>query len=126
MESEESKSKSELLEELNDLRRRVAEFERASRDSKDEGDLLDERQSKRASPRLARPLTRTEIKVLHFILDGKSNKEIASILHRSVRTIEVHRSHIMRKFDVDNLIDLIKQAAAMGLVHLPESSYHRD
>jgi DNA-binding NarL/FixJ family response regulator len=125
MVSEECKSKSELLQELEDLRRRLAEFEQGSRNTKQEGDLLDERQSKHDIPRVVRPLTRTEMKVLRLILNGKSNKEIASFLHRSVRTIEVHRSHIMRKFDVDNLIDLIKKAAAMGLIHLPESTYHR-
>jgi len=125
MVSEECKSKSELLQELEVLRRRLAEFEQGSRDTKQEGDLLDERQSKHDIPWVVKPLTRTEMKVLRLILNGKSNKEIASFLHRSVRTIEVHRSHIMHKFDVDNLIDLIKKAAAMGLVHLPESTYNR-
>jgi len=112
---EEWKSKSELVQELSALRRRVAEFERASRSLKQKGDLLSERQSTRTNPRVAKLLTRTEMKVLHFILDGKSNKEIAHELHRSVRTVEVHRSHIMRKLGVDNLVDLVKRAAAMGL-----------
>jgi len=31
----------------------------------------------------------------------------------------VHRSHIIHKFDVDNLVDLVKQAAEMGLINLP-------
>ena len=125
MVSEESKSKSELLQELSVLRKRITDFERASRNLKQKGDPLDERQSTYANLRVTKPLTRTEKKVLSFILDGKSNKEIASIMHRSVRTIEVHRSHIMRKFGAESLIDLIKRAAAMGLLHLPQSSYHR-
>jgi len=66
-----------------------------------------------------KPLTESEMKVLKLIIDGKSNKEIAYLLHRSVRTIEVHRSHLMRKLDVDNVIDLVKRAAMMGLVELP-------
>jgi len=70
-------------------------------------------------PRATKLLTRTEMKVLRFILDGISNKEIANLLHRSVRTIEIHRSHIMRKLGADNLVDLVKRAAAMGLVDLP-------
>ena len=61
-------------------------------------------------------LTKTEMIVLRFILHGKSNKEIANIQHRSIRTIEDHRRNIMRKFDVDNPVDLVKQAAAMGFV----------
>lgn len=123
---EEWKTKSELVQELSALRRRVAKFERAltdgrqaSRNLRQKGDLIGERQSALANPRVAKLFTRTEMKVLCFILDGKSNKEIAYLLHRSVRTVEVHRSHIMRKFDVDNLVDLVKRAAAMGLVDLP-------
>ena len=60
-------------------------------------------------------LTEREITVLRFILQGKSNKEIAGVLHRSVRTVEVHRSHIMRKLDADNVVDLVKRATAMGI-----------
>ena len=43
-------------------------------------------------------------------------KEIASTLHRSIRTIEVHRRSIMRKLDVDSIAGLVKRAATMGLV----------
>jgi len=122
---EEWKTKSELVQELSALRRRVAEFERASHNIKLKGDLISERQSTRAIPQATKLLTRTEMKVLHSILDGKSNKEIANLFHRSVRTIEVHRSHIMRKFGVDNLVDLVKRAAVMGLVDLPKNLYDR-
>jgi FixJ family two-component response regulator len=63
-----------------------------------------------------KPLTRSETRVLKLVIDGKSNKEIASLLKRSKRTIEVHRARVMRKLGVDNLIDLVKRTAAMGLV----------
>ena len=55
-------------------------------------------------------LTRMEKKVLKFIVSGKSNKEIADILYRSVRTIEDHRNHIMHKFDAKNAVELVKIA----------------
>lgn len=64
------------------------------------------------------PLTRTETQVLRLAIDGKSNREIADMIHRSVRTVEVHRAHIMHKLGVENVIDLIKLGAAMGLVSL--------
>jgi FixJ family two-component response regulator len=64
------------------------------------------------------PLTRTEMSVLRLIIDGKSNREIADLLHRSVRTVEVHRARMMHKLGVDSLIDLVKLGAAMGLVSL--------
>jgi len=55
-------------------------------------------------------LTKMEKKVLKFIISGKSNKEIAGVLHRSVRTIEDHRNHIMHKFDAKNAVELVKTA----------------
>lgn len=73
-----------------------------------------------AHPDLGDSLTRNEAKILQFIVNGKSNKEIANLLHRSARTIEVHRAHIMHKLGVDNLVDLVKRVASMGLVNLEE------
>jgi len=60
-------------------------------------------------------LTKTEKKVLKLVLDGKTNKEIANIRKRSKRTIEVHRASIMRKFNVDNVVELVKKAALLDL-----------
>lgn len=67
-------------------------------------------------PLLLKGLTRAEMRVLNMILEGKTNKETAYLLHRSVSTVEVHRKHIMRKLGVDNIVDLVKQATALGLV----------
>ena len=52
-------------------------------------------------------------------LEGKSNKEAAHMLARSVRTVEVHRGRIMKKLGVDNLVDLVKAAYATGLAEPP-------
>lgn len=71
-------------------------------------------------PDLGTSLTRNETKILQLIINGMSNKEIANLLHRSARTIEVHRAHIMHKLGVDNLVDLVKRIASMGLVDLEE------
>ena len=60
-------------------------------------------------------LTKTEKNILQLILQGKTNKEIADILCRSVRTVEVHRSHIMHKLNVCSIVDLVKRATAMDL-----------
>jgi PAS domain S-box-containing protein len=74
--------------------------------------------------RTSRSLTGTEIKVLQLIVSGMSNKEIAQLFHRSVRTIENHRSHLMKKLVVDNSVELVKRAVALGLVELEDK--HRD
>jgi FixJ family two-component response regulator len=63
---------------------------------------------------VGKPLTKTEKIVLKLILDGMSNRGIAYTLHRSERTVEVHRSHIMRKLNVDNVVDLVKRAASLS------------
>ena len=61
-------------------------------------------------------LTKTEMKVLRLILQGKSNKDIAGDLCRCIRTIEFHRRHIMQKLGVDNLVELVKRTAVMDSV----------
>jgi len=61
-------------------------------------------------------LTQAEEKVLKLVLDGMSNREIADLLNRSQRTIEVHRAHIKHKLGADSLVDLVKRAAQMGLI----------
>ncbi|MHC4119934.1 MAG: response regulator transcription factor [Planctomycetota bacterium] len=86
--------------------------------------LLDERAG--GYERLGSPLTRRETKVMKLIVEGKSNKEIANLLHRSVRTIEVHRGRVMNKLGVTSLIDLIKRAATMGLVDLPSERWQEE
>ncbi|MEN6425633.1 MAG: response regulator [Phycisphaerales bacterium] len=61
-------------------------------------------------------LTRTEMKILYLILDGKNSREIASVLHRSPRTIEVHRGHVMQKMGATTVIELLRRAVDMGLL----------
>lgn len=69
-------------------------------------------------------LTRTEMKILYLILDGRNNREIATALHRSPRTIEVHRGHVMQKLGATNIIELLRRAADLGL--LPPTSPGED
>ena len=58
-------------------------------------------------------LSKAERVVLRFIVEGKSNKEIAITLNRSTRTIEDHRSHIMQKLGANNIAELIQKAASL-------------
>lgn len=66
-------------------------------------------------PRSNRALTHMEIQILQLILAGKTSQDIAVHLHRSKRTIDVHRKNIMRKVQATSLVDLIRRALAMGL-----------
>jgi two-component system response regulator NreC len=56
-----------------------------------------------------------EMATLRLVLEGKSNREIAYSLHRSIRTIEAHRNHLMRKLGVDNIVALVRRAADLRL-----------
>ncbi len=69
-------------------------------------------------PLVGKVLTKTEMRVLRLILDGKSTKEIAGLLHRSTRTIEDHRTHIMRKLGANDLMDLVKLVAVVRMPDL--------
>jgi DNA-binding NarL/FixJ family response regulator len=68
----------------------------------------------------------TEMRVLKLLIKGKNNRQIAHSLNRSNRTIEVHRANIMKKLVVDNIIDLIKRAALMGLIEFPNNHANHD
>ena len=60
-------------------------------------------------------LSNREKEILQLILDGKSNKEMARLLHRSIKTIEFHRYRLMSKFDVHNLAELIRVGSGLNL-----------
>lgn len=72
-------------------------------------------------PRSQRALTHMEVQILQLILAGKTSQDIAAYLHRSKRTIDVHRKNIMRKLQVCSLVELIKRALGMGLIEDSES-----
>jgi two-component system response regulator FixJ len=53
-------------------------------------------------------LTQREQQVLHLILEGKLNKEIAYSLSIAISTVEAHRARIMQKMQVKTLAELMK------------------
>jgi DNA-binding NarL/FixJ family response regulator len=61
-----------------------------------------------SGPRGCRALTGTESRVLHLVLAGRTNLEIAEQFHRSRRTIEAHRRNIMRKLGAARASDLVR------------------
>jgi len=61
-------------------------------------------------------LTNKELKVLELVLSGLTNKQISEKLQNSKRTIETHRFNLMRKMEVNNLMDLSKKARSNNLV----------
>src|ERR1700740_2866994 len=64
-------------------------------------------------------LTPRELEVLQRIFDGKSNKEIASVLDLSANTIAVHRANIMNALGIHKTAELVVYAIRSGLVNIP-------
>lgn len=62
------------------------------------------------------PLTRRERQVLQLIAEGKTTKEIASLLTVSVKTAESHRMRLMAKLDIHETAGLVRYAIRQGLV----------
>jgi DNA-binding NarL/FixJ family response regulator len=64
-------------------------------------------------------LTPRELEVLQMIVDGKSNKEIATVLELSANTIAVHRANIMNTLGIHKTAELVVYAIRAGLVNVP-------
>jgi DNA-binding NarL/FixJ family response regulator len=64
----------------------------------------------------AEELTERQREILQLIVDGKGNKEIADILHVSVKTVEFHRARLMNRLGVRSVAELTKVALQQGLI----------
>lgn len=64
------------------------------------------------------PLSGREREVLQMLAEGKSTKDVADLLHLSVKTIESHRKQIMDKLDLHSIAELTKYAIREGLTQL--------
>ena len=65
-------------------------------------------------------LSNTEKTILDHLMQGMSNKEIAFKTGRSVRTVEDHQAHVMKKLGVDNIVDLTQKALNLPNHHTEE------
>jgi two-component system NarL family response regulator len=63
-------------------------------------------------------LTPRELAALRLMADGKSNKEIASELGISDRTVKTHLGHLFEKLGVTSRTEAVKVATRRGLVRL--------
>lgn len=56
------------------------------------------------------PLSPREREVVQLLAEGRSNKEVATALAISIKTVETHRSRVMTKLDLHTLSDLVRYA----------------
>jgi DNA-binding NarL/FixJ family response regulator len=73
----------------------------------------------RAESPLAR-LSLREREILQLVVEGKSSIEIAQILYISSKTVDTHRSRLMKKLDISDLASLVKFGIQHGLTHLEQ------
>ena len=62
------------------------------------------------------PLTTRQREVLRLIAEGFTTKEIAQQLNLSVKTVDAHRTQLMRELDIHDIAGLVRYAIRIGLV----------
>ncbi len=61
-------------------------------------------------------LTTREREVMQLLAEGRSNKEVATVLDLSLHTVETHRSHIMQKLNLHSGAEMILYAIRKGVI----------
>jgi len=61
-------------------------------------------------------LTSREAELLQLIAEGHANKQIASELSISIKTVEKHRQHLMEKLNIHDIAGLTRFAIAAGII----------
>jgi len=64
----------------------------------------------------ARAISDRERQVLQLVAEGKTTKEVASLLGISVKTAESHRSNMMEKLDIHDTAGLVRYAIRNGII----------
>lgn len=80
------------------------------------GVLSDYVQRLRGEDSPATQLTPRQREVLQLIAEGQSTKEIARRLDLSVKTVDTHRSQLMRQLDIHEVAGLVRHAMRIGLI----------
>ncbi len=80
------------------------------------GVLSDYVQRLRGEDQDADPLTPRQREVLQLIAEGHSSKEVARRLDLSVKTVETHRSQLMKQLDIHEVTGLVRYAMRLGLL----------
>lgn len=78
--------------------------------------LLSEDAKPAANNKLSIDLTEREREILQLIAEGFTNKEIGDKLFISHRTVDAHRTNMMKKLEVNNIAGLVRFAMQNGLI----------
>jgi two-component system, NarL family, response regulator NreC len=61
-------------------------------------------------------LTDREKEVLHLLAEGRSNKEVATLLELGLSTVETHRANLMQKLNLHNTAEIVLYAVRKGII----------
>jgi len=61
-------------------------------------------------------LTDREKETLHLLAEGRSNKEVATVLDVGLSTVETHRANLMQKLNLHNTAEIVLYAVRKGLI----------
>lgn len=78
--------------------------------------MMEERAQTTSSSKLLQDLSEREVQVLAAVAEGLGNKEIGEKLFISPRTVDTHRTNLMKKLDTHNVAGLVRIAIKAGLV----------
>jgi len=67
---------------------------------------------------LQNPLTSRQREIVQLLTEGKSSKEVATLLNLSIKTIETHRANIMKRLHCHSFSDLVFYALRNNIIHL--------
>ena len=108
-----SEAEEDLIDTIRSLSRHQARF------SPDVSQMIAETHRRPAAAHVRAPkrlLTPRERQVVQLLVQGNSNKQVASILNISKKTAEVHRTNIMRKLEVHSLTEVVRYAIRNKLI----------
>jgi len=63
-------------------------------------------------------LTKREYEILFYVVDGLSNSQISEKLSISSRTVETHKTNILKKLNLNSTVDLVKYAIRNKIIEI--------
>ncbi len=110
--------RSEILEAIYTLRNGYEFYARTITNLLLNSFLNDDASDKKEKEKLQKKLSVREMEVLKLFAEGMSNRQIADKLFISVRTVETHKTNIMKKINIKTTVDLVKFAIKNNIIEL--------
>ena len=110
--------RSEILEAIYTLRNGYEFYARTITNLLLNSFLNNDASNKKEKEKLQKDLSNREMEVLKLFAGGMSNRQIADKLFISVRTVETHKTNIMKKINIKTTVDLVKFAIKNNIIEL--------